>query len=95
MLEALKKIFGLGEQEPTVRNSEGIVYLGEEDHQREPDENGKSYTFFNLILEGEHKGKYSAGLVASKSIHRNNVRDAEALDIYESGYEIYAPDPFN
>jgi hypothetical protein len=92
MLSKLKQLLS----SKSDKSNEGVVYFGADDaFEKKPDENGKKYNFFNLILEGDHKGKYSAGLVASKSNFRNNFRDAEALDIHESGYEIYAPDPFN
>ena len=84
--------------------SQGVFYLGEgfgstsgkgKSKFSEPDSNGKTYFWYTLIKQGKHEGKYTLGLsVIKNSKYRNSKQDAEALDIYESGFEIHAPGPF-
>ena len=52
------------------------------------------YEYFELITEGEHKGKYKPVFTFGyQSNYRNKKQEAEMFSIYKSGKEIYAPDP--
>ncbi|MBE0362242.1 hypothetical protein PULV_a4059 [Pseudoalteromonas ulvae UL12] len=52
------------------------------------------YEYFELITEGDHKGKYKPVFTFGyQSDLRNKKQEAEMVVIYKSGKEIYAPDP--
>lgn len=86
------------------KSSEKIIYFGEgfgkgegrgKNLTPDPDENGKTYFRFRLIVEGEHKGKYVSvpNFYATRSEYRDEIAENEMRDILESGFDIYAPDP--
>ena len=61
----------------------------------QPDRNGKSYRYFQLIEDGEHQGKY-APLLSPYSTRKdvvNMARIDEMRDIMESGFEVIVIDP--
>ena len=70
-------------------DSEGFAYLGADETKRVADENGKKYTFFHLVSEGKHKGKYKSGLtVGIGGAISDQMREREVIDINNSGCEI-------
>lgn len=59
------------------------------------DANGKSYSKYRLITEGPNKGKYESvpSFHTTRTGLRDTVAEAERRDIFESGFEVHAPDP--
>lgn len=62
---------------------------------RHPDINGKAYSKYRLIAEGPNKGKYESvpSFFTTRSELRDTIAEAELRDIFDSGFEIHAPDP--
>ncbi|APE04341.1 hypothetical protein BM526_20430 (plasmid) [Alteromonas mediterranea] len=84
MISRIKALFASSKDD-----SESFVYLGADEAPRVPDENEKTYTFFHLVSEGKHKGKYKAGLAVGRGGEiSDKMREREAIDIHNSGYEI-------
>lgn len=84
MISWIKALFTFNKDD-----SEGLVYLGADEAPRVADENGKMYTFFHLVSEGKHKGKYKAGLTVGRGGEiSDQIREREVIDIHNSGYEI-------
>lgn len=59
------------------------------------DANGKKYTRFRLITEGEHKGAYEPvpHFNFTRIQFRDKTAEAEVLDLIKSGLDIYIDDP--
>lgn len=57
-----------------------------------PDSNGKQYSRFYLIKDGENQDKYAPFLVTQRSYVRDEVMERELRDTTESGFEILVYD---
>ena len=91
MLNKITKALGFNSE-----NNDKSTYIGQGfnkgiiDSARTP----RTYEYYELITDGEHKGKYKPVLrFGHLSGLRNEKEEAEMMDIYRSGKDIYAFDP--
>ncbi len=90
--------YGLNIHQQSVEKRKSVGIIGLEPGLTaviQADANGKTYSKYRLITEGVNSGKYES--VPSFNTTRTGMRDTheetERRDIFESGFEVHAPDP--